>query len=179
MLAATGACSPRAAEREVAACLARKLQRAKAGHTQILVQHADHTAADDIAWAHHGVRRNRHAAGERLELNDAERVGPARKYEHVRRCHQTGELSAFAQAEERHIRESPSQICLLRPLADHDFRARQIKREESLDILLKCDAACGEKDRTRQVERDHTVRREQVRIDAARPHAQVLEAALA
>src|SRR6516225_7101626 len=120
-----------------------------------------------------------YAASERLELNDAERVGPARKYEHVRRCHQTGELSAFAQAEERHIRESPSQICLLRPLADHDFRARQIKREESSDIFLNCDAACGEKDRTRQVDRDHTVRREQVRIDAARPHAQVLEAALA
>src|SRR5262245_53295541 len=84
-----GACSPRTADREVAACLARKLQRAKAGDTQILVQHADHTAADDIAWAHHGVRRNRHAAGERLELNDPESAGPARKYEHVRRCHQT------------------------------------------------------------------------------------------
>ena len=61
---------------------------------QVVVKHANRAIGDDVARAGDRERRDRHAAGERLELHDAERVGQARKDKHVRRRDVRGELFA-------------------------------------------------------------------------------------
>ena len=45
--------------------------------------------ADDIARPRHRKRRDRHAARQRLEQHQPERVGPAREHEDVRRRHRS------------------------------------------------------------------------------------------
>src|ERR1700730_1508346 len=74
---------PRIVEREGAAGVARQRQRAHAGDRQILVQDADRTVGYDVLRAADRQSSAPNAAGERLELHDAERVGQAWKHERV------------------------------------------------------------------------------------------------
>src|SRR5271167_2903878 len=74
---------PGLGERECAAGRARNRQSLEAGRFKILGQHADRIAADHVLRSRNGIRGNRNAAGQRLELNDAECVGSAGKHEYV------------------------------------------------------------------------------------------------
>src|SRR5215510_9988595 len=65
---------PRARECEIAAGRARDLQRFEASDLEILVQYPYPMPADHIARTGHRIGRDRNAAGERLELYDAECV---------------------------------------------------------------------------------------------------------
>src|ERR1041384_7081459 len=88
---------PRARQRESATGFARDVQRAEARRTQIVVEHAYRVAADHVARTHYREGCDRNAAGKRLELHHAERVGPARKDEHVGRGQMRGKLAALQQ----------------------------------------------------------------------------------
>src|SRR5260370_24038358 len=79
-----GAPTPGMPERKAAAGLARHAQRAHAGFTQVVAQHADRIVANDVARPGHGKRRHRHAACQRLELHDAKRIRETGKHEHIR-----------------------------------------------------------------------------------------------
>src|SRR6516162_3821868 len=79
-----GAVLPGAGQSKGPAGLLRYLESAQARGSQVLMQHADRVFPDHVARARHRKGGDRHAAGERLQLNDPEGVGPARKYEHVR-----------------------------------------------------------------------------------------------
>src|SRR5262245_45855426 len=80
----TRAVLPRAAQREAATGLARHPERLQAGGAEVLVESTDRMVADDVLRSGDGKRRDRYAAGQRLELDDAERVGSAGKDEHIR-----------------------------------------------------------------------------------------------
>ena len=155
------------------------LQRLEAGDAQILVQHADRMVADDVLRPGDRKGRDRHAAGQRLELHDAERVGPARKYEDVGRCQMRGQVPFSSSPRNFASGKRALQLRLLRAVADHDLGARQIERQKCFEVLFDRDAADGDEDRSREVELDRAVRPEQIGVDAARPHAEIAEAALA
>src|SRR5215472_16656857 len=70
-------------KREGATGRARNRQSFEAGGFEILVEHADRTPADYVLWSRNGISRNRYAAGQCFELNEAKSIGPARKHEHV------------------------------------------------------------------------------------------------
>ena len=67
---------------------------------QIFVQHADRIVADDVFRPGHRKGGDRHAAGQRFELHDAEGVGAAREHEDVRRRQMRGENAVVQLAEE-------------------------------------------------------------------------------
>ena len=67
----------------------------------------------------------------------------------------------------------------LRPGADHDLGARQIERQKRSEVLFDRDAADGHEDRPRKIEIDGAIGTEQIDVDAAGPHAEIAEAALA
>src|SRR3954467_2728379 len=94
---------PGALQREIAASLARHGERAQARGAQIVVDRADRMIGDDVLRTRHWKRRNRRAAGERFELNHAERVGQARKHEHVGGGEMRGEIGALFLAEEYRV----------------------------------------------------------------------------
>src|SRR3984885_8755998 len=77
---------PRIVERKGAAGIARQRQRAHASDGQILVQDADRIVGDDVLRPGDRKSGDRNPAGERFELDDAERVGKAWKHEHIRAC---------------------------------------------------------------------------------------------
>lgn len=60
------------------------VERSETGAPEIGVERADRRIADDVARRGGRKGRDRHAAGERLEENEPERVGQARKHEDVR-----------------------------------------------------------------------------------------------
>ena len=169
---------PGMVERERAAVAAGDAERSEAGLPQVVVQHAYRMAADDIPRAGDRIGRHRHAAGQRLQLHDAEGVGLAGEHEHVGRRQVPGQHLAFEMSEEHRIREAVAQIGLLRPVADHHLGAGQVEREERLQVLLDGDAPDADEQRARQVERYRPLGPEQLGIDAAGPQAQVPEAAL-
>src|SRR5215467_15598939 len=74
---------PRARQRKIAAGRARDVERFEARDLEILMQHAHRMATDYVARAGHRIGRDRNAAGERLELHNAERVGLAWEHEHI------------------------------------------------------------------------------------------------
>src|SRR5689334_6488857 len=118
-----GAGVPGKAERMGTAGRARDRQRPQAGLLQILVERASATVADDIAWACDGIGGHGHSAGQRLELNDAEGVGPAWKDENVGRRHVSSEPLAAHAAQKIYAREACAQRRLLRAFADNDLAA--------------------------------------------------------
>src|ERR1700722_17144799 len=95
----TRAVFPRIVERKSAAGVARQCQRAHAGDRQILMQDADWMVGYDVLWTGNRKSGNRNAAGERFKLHDAERVGQARKHEHVRACQVRSENAVVQHAE--------------------------------------------------------------------------------
>ena len=63
------------------------------------------------------------------------------------------------------------------PCADDDLGAGQIERKKRFEVLLDRDPPDADEDRARQIEIDRAIRPEQIGVDAARPHAEILEAA--
>ena len=119
------------------------------------------------------------AAGQCFELHDAKGVGERRKHEDVR-CRQVrGEILALLLAEKCDAAIFMRERRLLRSVANHDFRARQVERQECFEILFNRDTAHGHEDRPRQIEPGGRIRIEQLGIDAAGPEAELLEAACA
>ena len=130
---------PGVSQRECAAGCARNPQRLEAGDAQIVVQHADRIVADDVLRPGDRKGGDRNAAGQRLELHDAERVGPARKHEDVGRRQMRGQGSVLQQAEKLGVREPPPQLGFLRAGADDDLGAGQIEREKCFEVLFDGD----------------------------------------
>ena len=67
-----------------------------------------------------------------------------------------------------YIRKALPQLGFLRPMADDDLAARQVKRQELFQIFLDGNAADADEDRAWQIERNSQFRPEPDRIDAAR-----------
>src|SRR5262245_7361816 len=105
-------------ERKRATRCPRHREGLHAGGAKIMVERADRMIADDVAWPGDRERGDRHAASERLELHDAERVGQAREDKDVGGCDMRRKLGALAQAQELGVRESLLQLLLLRSVAD-------------------------------------------------------------
>src|SRR3974377_2009714 len=145
-----GAVLPGTGESKGPACLLRYLESAQARGSQVLVQDANRVLPDHVARARHQKRGARAAAGKRPQLNDPERVGPARKYEHVRGRQVRSERAAFQQSQILDVGEVTAQIALLRSLPDHDLGARQIEREKSREVFLNRDPAHADEDRPRE-----------------------------
>src|SRR5262245_19782827 len=95
----TRAVFPGTLERERAACLPGHFQRLESGHAQIVIQGTDGMAADDILRTRDRKSGDGKAARERFELHDAERVGPAREYEHVGSREMRGQCAVLQQSE--------------------------------------------------------------------------------
>ena len=116
---------------------------------------ADRVVRDHVLRPGDGIGRDRHAAGQRLELHDAERVGQARKDEHIRRG-DDGRRQLAVSSRPRNFtsgkRRRSSASC--GPVADHHLGAGQIEREEGFEILLDGDAPDADEDRPRQIESD-------------------------
>ena len=94
------------------------------------MQNADRMTANDIAGPRHRKCRNGHAAGQRLELHDAESVGQTWKNEDVGRRKMRGENAVVELAEKLCGRKPAFEFGLLRAGADDDFGARQIERKK-------------------------------------------------
>ena len=92
------------------------MQRPHAGGAQVLVQHANGIAADDVTRPGDRIGRDRHAARQRFELHDAERVGPARKHEHVGAGEIGRQHLLVQQAQELGGGKTAAQLGLLRAL---------------------------------------------------------------
>ena len=116
---------------------------------------------DHVQRARYRKRRDRRAAGQRLELHDAEGIGEAREYEDVRRRQMRGQIPAGLLAEKSGLRISARQLRLLRSIADHDLGSRQVQREKRLEIFFDRDAAHGHEDGPRQIKLGGFVGREQ------------------
>ena len=115
---------PGLGERKGAAGRARNRQSFEAGGFEILVEHTDRIAADYVPRSRNGISRNRYAAGQCLELNEAKRIGPARKHEHVRRGEMRCKGCSFQLTKKMGFGKAALQLARLRPAANDDFGAR-------------------------------------------------------
>ena len=77
---------------------------AQAGGAQVLVERTDFRIGDHVERAGHGIGRDRHAGGQRLDHHQAERVGAAREDEAVGRGVARRQLLGVDRAEEVRIR---------------------------------------------------------------------------
>ncbi len=134
---------------------------------------------DDIDRPGDRKRRNRRAAGECLQLHHTESVGEARKHKDIGRGQMRTQILALLLAEEDRIRIFLREQQSLRPVADDDLRSRQVERKKRFEILFDRNPAHGHEDRARQVDRGGALGREQFRVDAAGPEAELAKAALA
>ena len=164
-------------QREVAAVLARTFQRAQAGARRS--SSSTPTGASPITSRGAGDRkgRDRHAARQRLQQHQAERVGPARKHEHVGGGIDFGQRLAVAAAEKHRIGKLPLQ----RRRAPARRRPRAWCRADRARERPRCSfpppagrrsersAAADRASRLRNVWRG----RNSSRIDAARPQLHV------
>ena len=169
---------PRVRQRERAAPFARNAECVETGCAQVIGERSDRAVPDHVARTGHRKCCNRNAAGKRLKLHDTECVGEAWKDEHIGRRDDASQFGSAAKAEEHRVGEAPAQFGFLWPLADDNLRARQLKREKRLEVLLNGDATRGQENRPRQTELNAVIRRKHIRIDAAGPHAKVPETAL-
>ena len=159
------------------ACGPRQCQTAETGGLKIFVENSNRRVGDHVAGRVDREARDRQAARQRLEQNQAERIGAAGKHEHVRARVDAGELLALAGAEEGRRRIALRQFLPGRPVPHHDLAARQVERQKGLDVLLHRQASDREKYRSWQPEIAAGARLEQIGVDAARPAHQLAEAA--
>ncbi len=97
------------------------------------------------------------------------RVGQAREHEDVGGGEMRGQILPLLLAEENRVGIFLFQCRPLRAVADHDLGARQVERQEGVEVLLHRDAAHGHEDRPRQIELRRLVGIEQLGVDAAGP----------
>src|SRR6516164_910396 len=117
---------PGLGKRKGAAGRARNRQSFEAGGFEVLVEHADRIAADYVARSRNGIGRNRYAAGQCLELNEAKSIGPAWKHEHIRRGEMRCEVFPFQLTKKMDFGKAALQLARLRPVANDDFGARHV-----------------------------------------------------
>src|SRR5208283_4002458 len=146
-----------------------------AGAAEVLVQNSDRVIADDVLRPGNGKSGDGNAARQRLELHDAERVGAARKHEHVRRREMAGKNAVLQSAKKFGIGKAAFELRLLRAGADDNPGAGQIERKESFQVLFDGDAAHRHEDRTGKGKIDGAIGVEQIDVDAAGPHAEIAE----
>ncbi|MGY4334449.1 hypothetical protein ACVWWG_008866 [Bradyrhizobium sp. LB7.2] len=150
---------------------------AKQDAAQIVIEHANRRVADHVAGPLHRERRDRQAACERFEEDQAKRVGLARKHEDVGGRVNVRQFLAVFFAEEDRVRIGLLQRDTPRTVADDHLGAGQIEVKECLEVLLHRDPADREEHRCRQTEIDRA-RMEQMGVDAAGPQHHIVEAAL-
>ena len=170
---------PGLGKRKRAARGARNSESPEAGRFEILVEHADGIAADHVQWSRNGVCSNRNATGQRLELNDAECVGSARKHKYVCRRKMRRQGFTFQLTEKVGIWKAALQLARLRALADDDLLARQIERQERRQVLFHRHPADVDENRAGQIDCRGALRAEEVSVDATRPHFQMGKAVIA
>src|SRR5262249_10466822 len=147
---------------EVTTGLARNPKRLHAGGAKVGVHDTDRMIADDVARTGDRKCCNGYAAGERLELHDAERVGQTWKNEDVGGGKMRGENAVVELAEKLGGGETALKLGLLRPGADHNFRARQIERKKSWQIFLDRHPPYRHEDRPREIQIDRAIGTEQI-----------------
>ncbi|MGY3357596.1 hypothetical protein ACVWZK_004259 [Bradyrhizobium sp. GM0.4] len=162
---------------EFHAVLPADIQRGEAGAAQIVIERADRRIADHVAGPLHRKRRDRQAARQGFEQNEAERVGLARKHEDIGGRVDVRQLLAMLFAEEDRVRIGLLQRDTRRAVTDDHLGAGQLEVEERLEILLHRDPTDREEHRRRQAEIDRAGM-EQMGVDAARPQHDIVEAAL-
>ncbi len=148
--------------------LRRNFQRRKTCRAQILIQNSDRRCADDIARSGDRKCRNRHAACQRFQENEAESVGLARKYENVGGGIDLRQGFALQRTEEQALRILLLQRGARRSVADDHLGAGEIEIEKRFEILLNRNAADTQEHRRRQAEID-AARMEEPGVDAAGP----------
>ena len=112
---------PGSGECEGAAGRSRNRQSFEAGGFEILVEHPDRIAAYYVLRSRNGISCNRYAASQCLELNEAKRIGPARKHEHVRRGEMRCKGFPFQLTKKMGIGKAALQLARLRALPDDDL----------------------------------------------------------
>jgi hypothetical protein len=140
------------------------------GRAEIGAEHRHRCVADHVARTGDRKRGDGHAAGQRLQQHQAERIGHARENEHVGHRIDVGQRLAEQFAEENRTGKVPLQRRALRPVADDDLRAGKIECEKGAEILFHRQTPDGQKNGTRIGFRPR-LRPEQRRIDTVRAPA--------
>jgi len=96
---------------------------------------------DNVDRPGDGISRDRETAGERLDIDQPERVRPTWKHEHVRRRVGRGELRALFGAEEDHAWIGRLELVERGSTTHHDLRSRNLEIKERGDVLLGRDPA--------------------------------------
>src|SRR5712671_3269829 len=130
--------------------LRRNCHCGQAGDAQIFIQRANGVVADHVARTGHRKRRHRQAACERLEQNEAKRVGLAREHEDVGGGIGLRQLLAVPRTQKHGSRIVAGQRGARRSVTDNHLGTGQIEFEKRLEILFDRNAADAQKDRAWQ-----------------------------
>ena len=126
---------PGHAQCKFAAIPPRTVQGTKTGALKIDIENPDIRIADDVAGRRRRKGGYRHAAGQSFQQHQTERVGAARKYEHIGGRIDFRQRLASSRADKDRVRKFSRQCTASRPLADYEFRAGQINLEKGLKIF--------------------------------------------
>src|SRR5262249_48945680 len=99
-----GAFRPGEGKRVRSRLAARNFKCRETSSTQVRVENAGAAHTDNVERPRYRQRRHRQATGECFEQDHAERIGPARKHQDVRRGIKDGERVASLRAEEMRLR---------------------------------------------------------------------------
>jgi len=119
---------------------------------QILAEPASHPVQDDIDRALHGKRRHRDPAGECLDDNESEGIGPAREHKYIRARDMLGEIDTRLIAGKADRRVAALQHLEIRPAPDNVFGTRQVEPQEGFNILFDRHPSHVQENRTGTVE---------------------------
>src|SRR5262245_62045450 len=167
--------SPGELQRMLPAGLPRLFERHETGTPQVVVERAHRRIAEYVLGTRYRKGRNGYTARQRFELDDAEGVRLARKDEYVGRGHMYCELLPAQRAEELRLGIPRAQFRFLRPVSDHDLGAKQLERQERLEVLLRCYPADTHENRAWKPKIDRALRPEQLGIDTAAPNPEPLK----
>ncbi len=146
---------------------------------EIVVQHPGTAVGHDVQRSLDRKRRDRHAAGHGFQHDESQGVGARRKHEHVGCPVAADQIVAVAGTQEPGVGVSLCKLLPLRPVADDHLGARRVQGEKVLETLLHGNAPDVHLHRPRQVERLRRPGGEQLRVHAAHPADQVVEALIA
>jgi len=169
---------PPAAHGVLAAVLWIESQGAPCRPSQIVIQRSRHAVLDDVYRTIDREGRDGHPAGHGFEVHQSKRVREARKDHDIGSRQVRGEILGKSKPRERRSRIQALQPPAFRAVADHQFAAVPRHAQERLDVLLHRDTAHVGCDRSGQIQEVFGSRLEEIRIHAAPPGGQILEAAL-